>query len=107
MSHSDPARHGGGGGGAYRFEVDDGAVGHDRVVSLHHVQLALVVACLRQAVDGAALGAGADGHAGDGLVTAHAVHRACPAHAVHRARSAHAVLWLLVTHTHTQVRIPT
>lgn len=55
--------------------MDDGAVGHDSVVSLHQVQLtAAVLRRLVQAVDRAALGAGADGHAGDGLITADAVY---------------------------------
>lgn len=59
----------------YRFEMDDGAVGHDGMVSLHQVQLtAAVLSRLVQAVDRAALGAGADGHAGDGLITADAVY---------------------------------
>ncbi len=64
----------------YWFEVYDGAVGHDCVVSLHQVQLAAaVLSRFVQTVDGAALGAGADGHAWDGLITAHTVHRSCPA----------------------------
>lgn len=55
--------------------MDDGAVGHDSVVSLHQVQLtAAVLSRLVQAVDRAALGAGADRHAGDGLITADAVY---------------------------------
>lgn len=55
--------------------MNDGAVGHDSVVSLHQVQLAAaVLSRLIQAVDRAALGAGADGHAGDGLITADAVY---------------------------------
>lgn len=57
----------------------DGAVGHDRVVSFHQVELAAaVLGCFIQTVDRAALGAGADGHAGDGLITADAVHCSCP-----------------------------
>lgn len=57
----------------------DGAVGHDCVVSFHQVQLAAVVlGCFVQTVDRAALGAGADGHAGDGLITADTIHRSCP-----------------------------
>lgn len=59
---------------SHRFEMDDGAVGHDGVVSLHQVQLAAaVLSRLVQAVDRAALGAGTDGHAGDGLITADTV----------------------------------
>lgn len=54
------------------------AVGHDRVVSVHQVQLtAAVLRCFVQAVDRAALRAGADGHAGDGLIAADTVHRSC------------------------------
>lgn len=67
-----------------RSEVYDRAVGHHSVVSLHHVQLALVVRGVGQAVDAAALAAGTDGHAGDGLVAAHAVHCARPPHTVLR-----------------------
>lgn len=59
--------------------MNDGAVGHDCVVSLHHVQFALVISGVGQAVDRAALGAGADRHTGDRLVTANAAHCACPA----------------------------
>lgn len=63
----------------HRLDVYDGAVGHDCVVSLHQVQLAAaVLSRLVQTVHRAALGAGADGHAGDGLITAHTVHRSCP-----------------------------
>lgn len=63
----------------HRLEVYDRTVGHDRVVSLHEVQLAAtVLGCFIEAVDGAALGAGADGHARDGLIAADAVHRPCP-----------------------------
>lgn len=59
----------------HRFEMDDGAVGHDSMISLHQVQLtAAVLSCFVQTVDRAALGAGADGHAGDGLITANAVY---------------------------------
>lgn len=59
----------------HRFEMDDGAVGHDSMVSLHQVQLtAAVLSCFIQTVDRAALGAGADGHAGDGLITANTVY---------------------------------
>lgn len=57
----------------------DGAVGHDCVVSFHQVQLAAaVLRCFVQTVDRAALGAGADGHAGDGLITADTIHRSSP-----------------------------
>jgi hypothetical protein len=69
--------------------VDDGAVGYDGLVSLH------VLGSVCQAVDGAALRAGADGHAGDGLVAAHAVHS---------ARPPGTVLRLLSTRTHPAVR---
>lgn len=56
----------------------DGAVGHDRVVSFHQVELAAaVLGRFVQAVDRTALGAGANRHAGDGLITADAVHRSC------------------------------
>lgn len=73
----------------HRFEVYDGAVGHDRVVSLHQVQLAAaVLGRFVQTVDRAALGAGADGHAGDGLITADTIHG---------SRSASARLQLLET----------
>ena len=58
--------------------MDDRAVGYDRLVSLH------VLGGVCQAVDGAALRAGADGHAGDGLVAAHAIHCARPPGAVLR-----------------------
>lgn len=59
----------------HRFEMDDGAVGHDSMVSLHQVQLAAaVLSCFVQTVDRAALGAGTDGHAGDGLITANTVY---------------------------------
>lgn len=81
-------------GFTHRFEVYDGAVGHDCVVSLHQVQLAAaVLGRLVQAVDRAALGAGADGHAGDGLIAADTVHRSCPTSArlqllEHREREA-------------------
>lgn len=61
------------------FEVYDRVVGHDCVVSFHQVQLAAAVwGRFVQTVDGAALGAGADGHARDGLIAADAVHRSCP-----------------------------
>lgn len=64
---------------AHRFEVYDRVVGHDRVVSFHQIQLAAAVGGrFVQTVDGAALGAGADGHAGDGLIAANTVHRPCP-----------------------------
>lgn len=57
--------------------MDDGAVGGDGVLALlHDGQLAAaVVGTVRQAVDGAALGAGRDGHTGNGLGALHAVHR--------------------------------
>lgn len=56
----------------------DGAVGHDCVVPLQQVQLTLVVlSSIRQAIDRAALRAGADGHARYGLAATHTVHCAC------------------------------
>ena len=73
--------------------MNDRAVGHDCVVSLHQVQFTLVVLSgIRQAVDRAALRAGADGHTGDGLTAAHAVHCASPPNVV---------FWLLQKHTST------
>lgn len=66
----------------HRFEVYDRVVGHDCVVSFHQIQFAAAVwGRFVQTVDGAALGAGADGHAWDGLVAANAVHRSCPSSA--------------------------
>lgn len=83
----------------HRFEVYDGAVGHDRVVSLHQVQLAAaVLGRFVQTVDRAALGAGADGHAGDGLITADTIHG---------SRSASARLQLLETEWKEQREVET
>lgn len=77
----------------------DGAVGHDRVVSLHQVQLAAaVLGRFVQTVDRAALGAGADGHAGDGLITADTIHG---------SRSASARLQLLETEWKEQREVET
>lgn len=56
----------------------DRVVGHDSLVSLHKVHLtATILSCFIQTVDRAALRAGTNGHAGDGLVTANAVHCSC------------------------------
>lgn len=48
------------------------------MVSLQQVQLTLIVlSSISQAVDRAALRAGTDGHAGDGLAATHTVDSAC------------------------------
>lgn len=61
--------------------VQDGAVGGDRVLSLlHHGHLSAVIWAVRQAVDRAALGAGADGHGGQRVGALHAVDCACAQH---------------------------
>lgn len=57
----------------------DRVVGHDCVVSLHQVQLAAaVLSRFVKTVDRAALRAGADGHAGDGLITADTINCSRP-----------------------------
>lgn len=61
--------------------VQDGAVGGDCVLALlHHGHLAAVVRAVGQAVDGAALGAGADRHGRQGVGALHAVHCAGAQH---------------------------
>lgn len=57
----------------------DGVVGHDCMVPLHQVQLAAaVLSRFVKTVDWAALRAGADGHAGDGLITADTINCSRP-----------------------------
>ena len=65
--------------------MQDGAVGGDGVLALlHHGHLPAVVRAVGQAVDGAALGAGADGHGGQRVGALHAVHGAGAQHVLLR-----------------------
>lgn len=63
--------------------MQDRAVRGDGVLPLlHHCHLPAVVGAVRQAVHGAALGAGTDGHGGQRVGALHAVHRASAQHIV-------------------------
>lgn len=69
----------------YWFKMYDRSAGHDCVVSLY-AKLTLIVACICQTVDGAALWTGTDWHARNGLVASYTVY--C-------TRPTHIVFWLL------------